>query len=414
MVKKLLCIVIASSMIAVLLAADVFGDEYKYEDYSEPQEVFTVRIDGELMKRKEYSTCTISFEDAEGVVLYTDACAEWRTRGHSTAGVEKKPYTFKLSEQKALFGMEKARKWILLANAFDPTLLRNSLALDLASRLRFDYTPEYRYVELYVNGVYVGNYLLTEEAGIDGNRLDLHMSEDEFLLEIINLKRCAVDDVIVSTQRFRLNFKIRDAVYIPKSQMRRLTSFLNEAEDIIAGGDYNSISQVMDIDSFVDAYILNEFAKPADLDYASTRFYVKGWKLYAGPVWDYDLSMGNDVPGEAHKLNVYPEGWSARKLWWASLMQNDWFRDAVEKRYLELQPYIVNLYESNSLGEDRIDEILSKTQGSMDHNFTVWEISQKSYRYMRQPDENYEENLKYLRGWLEDRNEWLLNQIRGG
>ncbi len=106
-------------------------------------------------------------------------------RGNSSFDdTEKKSYTVKLAQKADLFGMGEAKKWILTANALDDTLLRNTTAYTIARLLNLAYTPEAQYVDVYVNGGFIGNYLLCEKIEIGKNRVDIRDLEEEN--EILN------------------------------------------------------------------------------------------------------------------------------------------------------------------------------------------------------------------------------------
>ena len=112
------------------------------------------------------------------------------------------------------------------------------------------------------------------------------------------------------------------------------------------------------------------------------QVYIKDGKLYQGPVWDFDLSAGN-CSSEYYKdyNNVYTtgnswEGWWCLGLWNRYLFECDDFAELVRARYIELQPYIVNLYKDNELGKNRIDRLLDEFGDDFAKNYTVWSTSE--------------------------------------
>ncbi len=94
-------------------------------------------------------------------------------RGNSTWGLDKKPYSFELAQREDLLAMGAAKKWILLADAYDHTHMGNKMCYDLAAKAGCAYTPECRWVDLYLNGNYVGLYLLSERVEVDAQRVDI-------------------------------------------------------------------------------------------------------------------------------------------------------------------------------------------------------------------------------------------------
>ena len=115
-----------------------------------------------LEKADGYVDATVSIKDTDGSLL--EDSAVFKVRGNSTAlaGIHKKAFTFKFPKKKDVLGMGKGKKWALLANTFDPTLMRNYIAFDLAQKLGIEYTSNQKVVELWVDNSFRGCYLLLE------------------------------------------------------------------------------------------------------------------------------------------------------------------------------------------------------------------------------------------------------------
>ena len=94
-------------------------------------------------------------------------------RGHNSWGQPKKPYNVKLADKTPLMGMNKHKRWSLLANASDRTLLRNRVAYHIGRLTQLPWTSDTRYVDVIMNGRFVGNYLLTEQIRVDKNRVNI-------------------------------------------------------------------------------------------------------------------------------------------------------------------------------------------------------------------------------------------------
>lgn len=133
-------------------------------------------------------------------------------------------------------------------------------------------------------------------------------------------------------------------------------------------------------------------------------------------MWDFDLAAGNcsatDYPSYNNvggSGNSYEGTYGENANWFKYLLRNETFYQAVKDRYLELQPIIVNLYQDNPLGMNRMDRILARCGESFAANWEVWSVSSKDSSAERIPDATYEENVAFLRGWLKNRNHWMLN-----
>lgn len=364
----------------------------------------------------EYVGVSVSMTDIYGQEILQDSLAQWRWHGNSTRNSPKLPYKFKLSKKADLLGTGASRKWILLANAFDKTLLRNKLIYDLAKELDLPYTPEGQFVEMYVDGEYWGNYLLMEPVEIGKNRVNIHPAKNEFVLE---LEYYQLKDVqLISTQRYHVNLSFDGLEDVPEEQVKYVSEFLSKAEDALYSGEKEQIAQYFDINSFLHVYLINEFCKNADTRYASTRFYLKDGLLYAGPLWDYDLSCGATATNQDRLYyynNTQPaftDGWYACSVWWNVLCRLDWFQELFAHRYVELQPQLENLYQDNELGKNRIDTLIAAMEESIAHNYELWPVNGSYFYVARMGEPSYEGNVEQLRDWLKERNLWILEQIR--
>ena len=114
-----------------------------------------------------------------GKQTLNSALKQIKGRGNSTWGLEKKPYNIKFDKKTDLFGMGKAKKWTLLANHYDRSLIRNIAAYELAQRIGLPYTCLYQPVDLYINGTYLGNYLVTESVEVGATRVDINDLEKD-------------------------------------------------------------------------------------------------------------------------------------------------------------------------------------------------------------------------------------------
>lgn len=134
-------------------------------------------------------------------------------------------------------------------------------------------------------------------------RVDIETDNNEYLLE---LKSSRVEDgaEYVKTDK-GMRFVLNEPEELSNVQRQYLSKFLNDAEKSISGLNYINYSNFIDIDSFIDFYIAEEFSKNVDVAFSSTRFYIKDNKLYAGPVWDFDLSSGNAAENLDEKYSSY-------------------------------------------------------------------------------------------------------------
>lgn len=373
---------------------------------------------GTLTKDMGYMATTIEVVDpTDSSHNLLDTGSQIKVRGNSTAWGAKRPYNIKLSGKTNVLGMGKGKKWCLLANMFDKSLMRNKLMFDFTHDIGLDYVADTKMVDVWFNGTYVGCYLLTEPVEANTNRVEIDADNGDFLFER-ERERYEDGAVYFNTPRYGLRFTSGDPEEYTDEQYARLMSLLKQAEDAIATNDYETIAKYLDIDSFVDFYITLEYFKNADADYSSTRFYFKDGILYAGPPWDFDLSCGNcssdyyDYNNLGTTGNSYENFYVSSALWYQYLLKNAQFIEKVRSRYIELQPQIVNLYQDNELGTNRIDQLLDECGVSFAANWKVWSESSQDSSIERIPEATFAENVAYLRNWLRLRNEWMLNTIQ--
>lgn len=367
---------------------------------------------------REYSDVSVAVADSTTGVskAVIDMTAQIKLRGNSTMEVAKKSYTLKLSQKADVLGMGKAKKWVLNANAFDKTLLRNKLVFDFASTIGLKYTPASAFADVWLNGTYLGNYLISELVEVSPSRVDIEEDKGDYLIELED-ERITPGMTYFNTPIYGYRFGVTEPEDITDEQLQELKGFLEKVETAIDARDWSLLTTYVDEKSYIDFYILSEVFKVVDFDYSSTRFYIKDNKLYAGPPWDYDLSSGNADKDFYYDYN-YPPGVgedSSSGLWcignlYSYCYEFPEFREALSKRYLELSDTIANLYEDNSLGTNQIDLLMEKYKPSFDRNFTLagWTFTQ-DFILERIPEADYLQNVQYLRDWLKKRNEFLKN-----
>lgn len=347
---------------------------------------------------------------ADGTRSYEGGIEEIRTRGNSTWALDKKAFQIKLSENADLFGMGEAKTWVLLANGFDETGIRNTIALGLAADAGLAWTPECVAVDLYCNSQYQGNYLLCEKVQAGKERVDIG---DGFLIERELQNRYEIDVYLEGRSGFQTDRGDYYLIESPKEptqeQVEQIRRLVQEAEDAAFSEDGvnpdtgRAWSDYLDRDSFVRKYLLEEVTKNYDGGVTSAFYYVPEGeeKLYAGPAWDYDVIFGNCMLDE---MSSNPAGITelADHIYgpelYSALMEQEDFRQEVfscfERVYL---PLLEELLESG------IDQLSAQTKASIAMDHVRWRKMENRYQYY----ESYEDNLRYLKFFVEKRTEFL-------
>lgn len=253
----------------------------------------------------KYDGNSLYITDPEGKYdLTAENNVQIKGRGNSSWQVyDKKGYQIKFDTKIQVLGMNKAKKWVLLANAGDDSLMRFQLASRAAQSWDMAFVPEFAYVDLWIDGEYLGTYLLGEKVEIDESRLnlthaagalfehdeDFYLDEENwFVTEVMNrhfaLKEMVVKETAV-TQTVISDFD--DAV---NELMVYLYSTPSDQVSLEA------LSQRIDVDSFAKYYLLNEYMQNWESYSTSFYWYKDGPEdvLHLGPIWDFDTCMGSD------------------------------------------------------------------------------------------------------------------------
>ena len=283
-------------------------------------------------------------------------------RGNSTWNADKKPYNIKFDKKTDVLGMGKAKKWSLLANHFDLSLLRNSVALDLARAFGLPFTPAYRMVDLYANGEYQGNYLIAESVEVGETRVAITDLEEanEKANPYTDIKKAepfsqtvsgrtaarkgvsiASPDQITGGYLLETEFAnrypgevsgfitekgqhivLKSPEHASPEEVVYIASFYGEMEQALYAADgYNArgkhYTEYFDMEQLVKMYVLTEYSSHRDAGMSSCYFFKDAGEsvLHAGPAWDFDLSMGNPrfnagLPFDA----TDPETWWANSI----------------------------------------------------------------------------------------------------
>ncbi len=287
----------------------------------------------------------IEIVDENGEIVYNGAL-EIKGRGNSTWQMEKKPYNIKLDKKTNLFGMGKTKKWSLIANHSDESLVRNVAAYYAAQKAGMPYTPQFTPVDVYINNDYMGAYLLTTRVGIDSSSVDIDDLEGNteevndydldtyakggtygtfagllagtkkwyeipnnpkditggYIIEM-ELANRYTDEASGFVTTRNQPFTMKTPEYASKAQMEYISDYYQRFEDAVysetgknAKGEH--YTDIADMESLAVFYALNEWTSNQDCGLTSTYFYKPvGDKLYAGPAWDFDICFANNDSG---------------------------------------------------------------------------------------------------------------------
>jgi spore coat protein CotH len=249
----------------------------------------------EIVSKEEYlkMNLRIASDNLDYRIVKTGFKDGIRGRGNSTWIQPKKPYRIKFDEKTSLFGLEKAKSWVLLANYKDSTLLSNTVAFELGQRFGLPYTNHYVHVEVVLNGEYQGSYVLTEQVQVGKGRVDI----DEDSGYLVELDVYYDEEPKFTTTNLELPVMIKSPEDLTDiSGYDFVKTSLNAFDAALSDVSFpnNNYKDLIDIDNFVDFLMINEIVYNGELGWPKSTYLYKdaGAKIKMGPLWDFDWAFG--------------------------------------------------------------------------------------------------------------------------
>ena len=307
-------------------------------------------------KRDIKSPASVIMLSGDGSLETAQSLTSFKVHGNSTFFAGKKAYAFKLEKKADLGGMGRNKRWILLANWFDISLIRNQITFDLCREIGLTSTPDCRPADLYINGRYYGAYLLTEKIQLKKSRLEIRDLEEEYelvngkeaydkakfkkgtgkavhILKWFNVKEEPEDVTggylleIEKALQFSQNLDcagfvtdgqmcvvIKEPTHAGKAAVQYISGLVNDFHNAAMAPDGMNkkrgtyYAEYIDMRSFARKVAVEEFCANYDVRAASQFMYKDADSadplLYAGPGWDYDLSYGNKDDGMRNPLKI--------------------------------------------------------------------------------------------------------------
>ncbi len=359
-----------------------------------------------------------------------------RIRGNSSRYYDKKSYKIEFVDQEGLesnvdvMGMGRYDEWALYGPFLDKTLIRNYVYLNLYGEL-YPETPDMRYCQVFMDGEYVGLYLMMETVAADNDRVNLtsFTTRRDVTSYIVELDKSDTTKPVETFTRYTQNLEqltILSVVYPGvQNQTQEFLDYIandvSEFEKALYSYDFDDPEKGyrahINVDSFVDYYIINEFAVINDMANRSTYLYKDlGGKLTMSPLWDFNNAADHyyvEVPGSDTEGYLYYD-----RVWYTMLMKDPYFVDKVIERYRELRTVGI-------LNEQKILELIDQTTAFLEQdsqlNFEVWGYSfdpsrLDNYNKLMGDDRNstsYTEAIQQLETFMIERGRWLDQHIEG-
>lgn len=397
--------------------------------------------------------------NADGSVDMKEALCGIRLRGNSTQKFPKKPFAMKLVSKASVLGMPKHKRWVLLANWMDRTMLRNAVAFEVAHQTENAYAdglgwnPHGYSVEVIMDGRHVGNYFLCEQIKIDGDRVDIKdciediisdgnanptMSDCGYLLEF--------DDNYDEVDKFRtargLPCMFKDEVTKYSADIfNQVKARIEAVESNLEAGNYEAAYSDLDINSVIDYFFIQELTFNDEYKHPkSVYMLIDGdGKLTAGPVWDFDWqtfinydkvqAMNNKYGGTYDCRNtnewLYGKSKLAEKPWWPGsdyvndqpymwyplLFKDANFRAKVQERWAVIYPQLLNVVA-------KIDEFAALNKVSEQFNYAMWPLvglkNSVGSAFNGDEDMSFDEAIATMKQAYTERLEWMNSSITSG
>lgn len=421
-----------------------------------------INTNGKPIDSKEtYVTSTITVTNCDDEYKLTNVSAGVRLRGNGTLEANKKPYRIKFEKKQSMLGLNDnlaAKSWVLLAEYYDYSMLRNASAFYLGNSLlnyADYYSSSYQHINLYINDMYNGVYVLAEQQQANKGRVNINEPEDGntdvkvgYLLELDSYAVNEGDYFMLNTSNLvtkdykgnnvplqSMSYAIKTD-YFSENQKNYIGKYVNNVFKIMHSAihenkfyaldennnlvnattkdAYTTINNVINLDSMFRMYILQEIMKNIDVGFSSFYLFVdfsensKYPRLTFGAPWDFDWSSGN-ATGEPYystqgKFNH--TNFNHLNPWLLTISNADFF-DKMIKDYFDL--FIQSGVFDGLIYQ--LDDISTTYQKDFENNYLKWEtLGTKQHVYATNDVLNFktqQDAKNYLKNWFTNRYNYL-------
>ncbi|MCK4750603.1 MAG: CotH kinase family protein, partial [Bacteroidales bacterium] len=356
-------------------------------------------------------------------------------RGESSSMYPKTSYSIETQTDSgtnnnvSLLGLPEENDYVLYGPYGDKSQIRNVISYSLFEQMGH-YAPRTRLIELVINNDYKGLYVLTEKIKRDQNRVDMARltPSDTAAPDITGGYILRVDKTsgMDPSEYWDSNVQppiqgygiVRYQYFVPgydeltTSQRSYIRNYMESFEQVLVSSGFQDpltgYRSYLDIPSFIDLMILNEFTKDVDAFRLSHYFYKqrddRGGKIVQGPPWDYNLTFGNnDFTEDIDNTSNWIYNKTMTIYWWARLMQDSWFRNQLYCRWDQLYASILDPSNVSMM----VDDILYDLNDAINRNYERWPVFGIYVWPNSFVGNNYPEEEEYLRSWIDDRLSWM-------
>lgn len=355
-----------------------------------------------------------------------DSKVQIRVRGNSSRRFDKVGYLFKftdkdgIEQEEPVLGMEKNSTWVLHGPFLDKTLMRNYMWYNLSGQI-MEWAPDVRYCELFLNGTYQGVYVMTEQISVAPGRINATKYDGRAPVSsyVLCADRASINDVeyldnfswYARRSSSRMEIKYPGSKKLTPELTEEISRDFSEFEKTLYSFDYDSkrfgYQNFIDVQNFVDYFIINEITQNTDAGIYSTYFY----KDVAGKikmcVWDFNNCCDNFMEEQQPMAGFYMQG----RPWFFMLCRDEEFVELIISRYRELRKGIL----SDDAVKAYIQDVQNYLGPAIDRNFEVWgysfdadeDLMDEEFRKIG----SYEAAVEQYQGRLISRMGWMDKHI---
>ena len=384
-------------------------DSQLYQLTNLPTVIINTENAQEIVSKENEISSNVYIISENGTHLLSTSETGVRGRGNASWDqFPKKPYRLKFkSKQSPLGAPASAKKWTLISNYSDKSLMRNILAFEASRRFGQAYTPYCHPVDVIVNGEYRGCYQLCDQVEAAEGRVP---AKDGYLIEIDAYAWKEVS-AFWSWKGTPVTIKHPDEDDITDAQRNHIESFFNQMESAALGADFTDpekgYRKYLDLESFLRNLLVGDFCGNTDLLWSVYMYKdAADGKLYTGPTWDHDLSFDNDY--RSHPINnnndfifltvPSPASDAVREMTRKIVKDDPQAKQMLAELWAEA-------YENGSLKTlpDYLDQTYLLLQESQELNFKRWKILNQQVHMNFQALGSYEAEVQFVKKCIEER-----------
>ena len=339
--------------------------------------------------------------------------ASIKLRGNSSLDSEKKPYLIKFEEKTTFLDMPcNDKKWVLVPNMYDKSLLRNILGYKMSFIFGLKFSPSCRFVDFILNGNYRGNYLICDKIEVQEDRIavtkmDQSSSQEPeitggYLVQGTGSKTKGSPDLFSTSKGIAMSFEYPDIDDITEQQKTYIKNKINEVEAKIDQGNVENI----DLESFARYFLVEDFSGNQDGIYNSFFIYKERGdeKFYFGPVWDFDLAFDNAMilyPTNEKKNFAYKFSLSNGPT--NKVVSQILSNEAVLKKIKDTWTEMTNTVFTKKIILDFLNEQIEYINESQKLNFMKWNVLNSRQFMEAAMRGSFQAEVDYLKEFVENR-----------